>query len=121
MTYGSGKSDPDTTNLIRQHVAQYGGLMPSCLWVTLQFDQKRAMACLQYLRLEERYDAAVRNWAQMTASSQLFGQPMPLALKARQRALENKDAAMRSLRVHEQNCSICRRKQRLGFPPTGVA
>jgi hypothetical protein len=102
-------------------VAQYGGLMAYCRRVTLQFDQQRAMPCLQYLRLEERYDAAVRSWAEMTASSQLFGQPMPLAMKARQRALENKDAAMKSLRVHEQNCSICRRKQGLEFPPIGVA
>jgi hypothetical protein len=83
--------------------------------------RKEAMACSQYLRLEKRYDAAVRSWAQMTAASQLFGQPMHLEMKALQRALENKDAAMKSLRVHERNCSICRHKPRIHFPPIDVA
>ena len=80
------------------------------------------MPCSEYLRLEQRYEAALHNWVQsMASSSQLFGQPMYLTLQARQRALEDRNAAKNRLWVHEQSCSICRRKPRSGIQPSNVA
>jgi hypothetical protein len=79
------------------------------------------MPCSEYRRLQQHYEAAFRSWAQLMASSQLLGQPMYLTMKVRQRALDNKEAAKNILNIHEQDCSICRRKPMTGFPPAGVA
>jgi hypothetical protein len=77
------------------------------------------MPSSEYLRLEQRYEAALHNWVQsMASSSQLFGQP---TVQARQRALEDRNAAKNRLWVHEQSCSICRRKARSGIQPSNVA
>ena len=61
-----------------------------------------SMACPEYLRLEGRYEVALRNWVQSTALSE----PM----QARQKALDEKNAAKNLVWVHEESCSICRRK-----------
>jgi hypothetical protein len=58
------------------------------------------MPCSEYLRLEQRFEAALRSWVQsMASSSQLFGQPMYLTVQARQRALEDRNAAKNRLWV----------------------
>ena len=62
-----------------------------------------SMPCPEYLRLEQRYEAALRNWVQSMA---LVGQP---TVEARQRAMENRNTAKERLWVHEQSCSICLR------------
>jgi hypothetical protein len=64
------------------------------------------MPCPEYLRLEQRYEVALRNWVQSLASSQ----PNYLAAQARQKALDEKNAAKNHVWVHEESCSICRRK-----------
>jgi hypothetical protein len=72
------------------------------------------MPCPEYLRLEQRYEAALRDWVQ---SLQLFGQPKYLTMQARQKALDERNAAKNHVWVHEQSCSICLRKL-AGIPPT---
>ena len=61
-----------------------------------------SMPCPEYLRLEQRYEAALRNWVQSMASS--------LTVQARQKALDDRKAAKNLVWVHEESCSICRRK-----------
>jgi hypothetical protein len=65
------------------------------------------MPCPEYLRLEERYEAALRNWVQSMAS---FGQPKYLTVQARQKASDERNAAKNLVWVHEESCPICRRK-----------
>lgn len=60
-----------------------------------------SMPCPEYLRLERRYEVALRNWVQSMASYLTVEQ---------QRALEERNAAKNRLWVHEQSCSICLRK-----------
>jgi hypothetical protein len=79
------------------------------------------MPCSEYLRLQQRYEAALHHWAEIMESSELLGQPMYLTVKVRQRAMDNQKAAKNSLNVHEQGCSICRRKPRPGIQPSNVA
>jgi hypothetical protein len=64
------------------------------------------MPCPEYLRLEQRYEAALLNWVQSMALSQ----PKYLTIQARQKALDERNAAKNLVWVHEQICSICRRK-----------
>ena len=66
-----------------------------------------SMPCPEYLRLEERYEAALRNWVQSMAS---LGQPKYQTVQARQKALDERKAAKNLVWVHEESCSICRRK-----------
>jgi hypothetical protein len=78
-----------------------------CHWTLCQFLGGLSiigvsMPCPEYLRLEQRYEAALRNWVQSMASS--------LTVQARQKALDDRKAAKILVCVHEESCSICRRK-----------
>jgi hypothetical protein len=64
------------------------------------------MPCPEYLRLEQRYEAALLNWVQSMALSQA----KYLTMQARQKALDERNAAKILVSVHEESCSICRRK-----------
>jgi hypothetical protein len=66
------------------------------------------MVCPEKLRLQQLYDASVRRWAQIQASSQLFGQPTHMTLEVRKRALAERVAAKARLIMHQQNCKTCR-------------
>jgi hypothetical protein len=65
------------------------------------------MACLEKIRLQQLYDAALRRWAQMQASSQLFGQSTYLTEEVRKRALAERNAAKARLSMHQQHCKKC--------------
>lgn len=65
------------------------------------------MHCPDYLRLQQRYEAALRNWVQ---SVPLFGQTTYQIMQARQKALDESNEAKDRVWVHEQSCSICLRK-----------
>ena len=60
------------------------------------------------------YDAAKRHWAQIQASSQLFGQATYMTLEVKERALVERNAAKARLTMHEQNCNTCRAKHNRG-------
>jgi hypothetical protein len=69
---------------------------------------KYGMECPELIRLQQLYEASVRRWAQVQASSQLFGQPRDMMLEIRKRALSERIAAKARLVMHKQNCNTCR-------------
>jgi hypothetical protein len=75
-----------------------------------------AMPCLEYIRLRQLYEAALRYWGQILLSpkaTELFDAPARHAAQLRQNALDERDAAGALLFVHEQHCSVCRAKPKL--------
>lgn len=97
-------------------------LVPSChfaiqrgprLWHHMTYERfsmaasKSGMVCVEKRRLQELYDAANRRWAQIQASSQLFGQATYMRLEVKERALVERNAAKARLTMHEQNCKRC--------------
>jgi hypothetical protein len=68
------------------------------------------MTCPEMLRLQQLYDVALRRWAQIQASSQLFGQPAFISEEARKRMQAERDAAKARLTMHLQNCKTCLQK-----------
>jgi hypothetical protein len=88
------------------HTVTVGGAICRCLFEAA-LSILLSMACPEYLRLEEQYEAALRNWVQSMAS---FGQPKYLTVRARQKALDERNTAKNLVWVHEESCPICRRK-----------
>ena len=94
----------------------FSPLPPSCqtrigandiLFVTVTAS-KLSMMCPEQIRLQQLYEASVRRWAQIQASSQLLGQPADMTLGARKRALAARVDAKARLVMHQQNCKACR-------------
>jgi hypothetical protein len=69
------------------------------------------MACLEKIPLQQLYDAALRRWAQIQASSQLFGQPTYMTEEVRKRVLAERNGAKARLTMHQQHCNACRPKR----------
>ena len=66
------------------------------------------VVCAEQIRLQQLYEAAVRRWAQIQASSQLFGQPADMTFEVRKRALTERVATKARLILHQQSCKTCR-------------
>ncbi len=66
------------------------------------------MDCPEEQRLQQLYEAAIRQWVQIEASSQLLGQPTHLTFEVKRRALADRNAAKARLTMHRQNCMKCR-------------
>lgn len=79
---------------------------------------EHTMACPERLRLQQLFEVSVRRWAQVAASSQLFGQPTSLTDDVRLRVLADRNAAKNRLLAHQQKCKRCLRSRMPGFPPT---
>jgi hypothetical protein len=77
------------------------------LWL---LHHNQGMACLEKIRLQQLYDAALRRWAQIQASSQLFGQSTYMTEEVRKRVLAERNAAKARLTMHKQHCKKCRPK-----------
>jgi hypothetical protein len=67
------------------------------------------MACPERLRLQQLYEVSLRRWAQIAASSQLFGQPAFLTDEVRLRVIADRNAAKNQLLIHQEKCKTCRR------------
>ena len=67
------------------------------------------MACPERLRLQQLYEVSLRRWAQVAASSQLFGQSTLLTDEVRLKVLADRNAAKSRLLVHQEQCKTCRR------------
>jgi predicted ArsR family transcriptional regulator len=68
------------------------------------------MSCLQYLRLRQHYDAALRRWAQLELSAHdpdVLDASARLAEVVRQKGLRERNEASERMRLHEQNCPVC--------------
>ena len=67
------------------------------------------MACPERLRLQQLYEVSLRRWAQVAASSQLFGQSTLLTDQVRLKAIADRNAAKNQLLMHQEQCRTCRR------------
>jgi hypothetical protein len=68
------------------------------------------MACPDKVRLQQLYEVAVRQWAQVQATFQLFVPPTLLTEAVRKKALAERNAANNRLVMHQQNCKTCNPK-----------
>ena len=67
------------------------------------------MACPERLRLQQLYEVSLRRWAQIAASSQLFGQSTLLTDQVRLKVIADRNAAKNRLLMHQEQCKTCRR------------
>ena len=71
------------------------------------------MECSEYVRLNQRYGAALRRWAQAELSlnkSDLPESIRRLGQEIERRALEEKNAAYARMVLHQQSCRTCNEK-----------
>ena len=73
------------------------------------------MTCLEYHRLLQLYEAALRRWEQVLWSSKadVPGIPERLASEMKQSAFLERNAAHERMRAHKQSCSVCKPRLRV--------
>jgi hypothetical protein len=66
------------------------------------------MACDQYTRLRQHYEAALTHWEHVILSSQgaLANSP-PAVLEMKKKALEERNAAEERMVLHQRTCPVC--------------
>jgi hypothetical protein len=70
----------------------------------------RTMACPEYIRLRQHYDAALRHWGQIFLLPEAApGEPARLAAAVKLKALEERDAANDRMCFHKKTCTVCSR------------
>jgi hypothetical protein len=75
----------------------------------LKRSEQPPMACPERLRLQQLYEVSLRRWAQIAASSQLFGQSTFLTDQVRRKVIADRNAAKNRLLMHQEQCKTCRR------------
>jgi hypothetical protein len=93
---------------VAQFVAGAFSLLATML-ENLTPERASTMACPERLRLQQLLEVSVRRWAQVAASSQLFGQTTFDADDVRLRVLAERNAANNRLLMHQQECNRCLR------------
>jgi hypothetical protein len=70
------------------------------------------MACPEYIRLRQHYEAALRHWGHVLLSpvAEPIGAPARVAAEVRQKALAERDAANERMCLHKQTCPACNPK-----------
>jgi hypothetical protein len=76
-----------------------------------QLHHTESMACLEKVRLQQLYEAALRRWGQIRDASQISGDNTWLVQEVKRRALIERDAAKDRLELHEQRCETCARRR----------
>jgi hypothetical protein len=76
-----------------------------------QLHHTKSMACLEKVRLQQLYEAALRRWGQIRDASQISGDNTWLVQEVKRRALIERDAAKDRLELHEQRCETCARRR----------
>jgi hypothetical protein len=69
------------------------------------------LPCLDYLRLRQLYEGALRHWAQLQKSliaTELVGDTATYATQLKDNASKERDAAKQRLFEHWWGCSICK-------------
>jgi hypothetical protein len=66
------------------------------------------MACHEYDRLRQHYEASLRHWGHVLLSSgaEPTGAPARLAAEVKQKALEERNAANDRMCLHKLNCPV---------------
>ena len=84
------------------------------------------MACQEFMRLEEQYQSAIRQWAQYASPQTLVAAGKDQLFRAtslRQEALAVRNAAATMLYVHRISCAVCKKDGMKGLSksriPTG--
>jgi hypothetical protein len=70
-----------------------------------------SMSCLEKVRLQQLYDAALRRWWQIHHASQMSGDNTWLVQEVERRALIERDEAKDRLELHHQRCETCARRR----------
>ena len=70
-----------------------------------------SMACLEKVRLQQLYEAALRRWGQIRDASQISGDNPWLVQEVKRRTLIERDAAKDRLELHQQRCETCARQR----------
>ena len=68
------------------------------------------MSCPEYLRLRQRYESALRRWADVELSSKgrnFFDAPVHLTAEIKEGALKERNATRNRMCFHEENCPVC--------------
>ena len=68
------------------------------------------MSCLEKVRLQKLYEAALRRWGQIHAAVEI-GDNSWLVQEVLRRTLIERDAAKDRLELHEQHCETCIRRR----------
>jgi hypothetical protein len=69
------------------------------------------MACDEYIRLRQHYEAALRHWGHFLLSPEAaIGAAARLAAEIKQKALVERNAASDRMCLHKQTCSVCNPK-----------
>jgi hypothetical protein len=70
------------------------------------------MTCLEKVRLQQLYEAALRRLGQIHhGSSQISGDNTWLVQEVKRRALIERDAAKDRLELHQRHCEVCARRR----------
>jgi hypothetical protein len=74
-----------------------------------------AMACPEYERLRQLYEAALRHWGhlQWSAKADVPGVPLHLLSVMKQRAFIERNEARERMRAHYRGCKTCRSDSRV--------
>jgi hypothetical protein len=71
------------------------------------------MACPEYIRLRQHYEASLRQWRQIPVSTAAaIDAQARLAAEVKQKALLERNAANDRLCLHRQACAVCNPKLR---------
>jgi hypothetical protein len=73
------------------------------------------MTCLEYVRLRQIYEAALRHWGQLMWSAKVAvpGVPERLDAETKQRAFFARNEAGERLSARQRSCPVCRSSLRL--------
>jgi hypothetical protein len=69
------------------------------------------MICLEKVRLQQLYEAALRRWGQILEAPQIPGDNTWLVQEVLRRALIERDAAKDRLQLHQRRCEMCSRSK----------
>jgi hypothetical protein len=74
----------------------------------------QTMACPEYIRLRQHYEASLRHWGHVLLSPEAaIGAPARLAAEVKEKALVERNAANDRMCLHKQTCSVCNPKLRV--------
>jgi hypothetical protein len=77
------------------------------------------MACYEYDRLRQHYEAALRHWGHVLRSpiAESAGTSARIAGEVKQKALIERNAANDRMTLHKQTCAVCNPQLRAFHSP----